>query len=547
MFSKFNFFKKNTIRKENAQRWFDRMDNRFSHGINREALIEFQKKLDNYAPSANLESYIKQFQNLPEFIHEMKKVPLAHLTPQARNLFAQITRFQVQDPLAALKLIVLLCCSEKVVFYENSFILMEMIKLIKQWMVSDQLPCQERLEFGFDCYNHWPLTGYYHQHNCDIRFSKEIFTEPLSITFIDYAKQSPDKALLLFDKQFSPDRSSFFLLAKNDSYYFLTFIEFFKEKRPKSYQDALLQYLYDTHYSSGPIAPTKGDINKILSQLYEILTDEQSPYRIDHEKICRYLILYAPPDQSWYLRLPEILWGIEQQKMTNDDRSLENFFISTMNAPEGAIFLPEVCNRYKKWAKNYLTFSQDDIESFLEHSKNMLQKIYDSLSIEYPRYRNKKSSILQQNMLLIETTADTYWEMAEWLFTENTKLYFYVLAVAIAKDHMTSDVTDKIAEKAQNKFLDHFEAFVKNDSQGCIDVIVYMIRQTQFSNYTEYLSPFLSELFPLFLKIDTDTARTALENGLDFHRNDRQPVWEPRDLRTNPLYEGINIRPVFYL
>ncbi len=51
--------------------------------------------------------------------------------------------------------------------------------------------------------------------------------------------------------------------------------------------------------------------------------------------------------------------------------------------------------------------------------------------------------------------------------------------------------------------------------------------------------PFLDRLLPIVIQINPNIAKAAVQEGINYQQHDREYIWHPHDLHTNPVYQGV--------
>jgi hypothetical protein len=502
-------------------------------------LIEFLTLIDGFNTCDDLVRYIKDFRELPELGKKIRISPV--ISEQSQKFFANLEQLSHANPIKALRLVIVLCCHGKI--YDNSLFIAQLKSAIHRYFFLDSIPLEIRLKLCLICSRNWPVSRYDHVAEC-------FFSDILPDLFIQYDKEEPQKALSLFEMVFPDDRDCFISFVEDRSD-FLRFISNHREERPKKYLQTLCNYLDDVHSREYP----EESVRKNSRILHEATNDPKFADVLsanDNELLKRaYAVLLKKsyPDESWYPGLACRLWEIVADDPVIDEALLDYCCIVTVNASDDFTCMDAICEKYREWVIRYKDFPSNELRQYEHHAKDSLELIRHSLD-EYPWYRNcyiTVADISKANVQFMDTIVRTYWEMVEWLLKNNLPACFYALKVAIRNDSFTCKETDKIAVEAEKKFLEHLEKFTGNYLNEAIDLIGSIIGDSQYSNYRDYLFPFLDRLIPLIIQLNPEIARASVQMGLNYRQHDRQHLWEPSDLHSNPVYQGLIEPKIFCL
>jgi hypothetical protein len=521
--------------------------------LDEKKLIKFLTLIDDFDKCDDLVPHIKDFRKLPE--EDFMKLPdidqtvsSASLSEQSLQFFADIDRLSRVNPITALKLVMVLCCHENI-YHTRPFIAKLSISLerlfitqlksaIHRYFFLDSIPLETRLKFCQICSRNWPVSHY--------DYGKDkFFSDILPDLFIRYDKEEPQKALSLFEMTFPYD--GYFISFIEDRSDFLRFISNHIEEHPKEYLQALCEYFVHIHCDVHSREYPEESVRKNSRTLYEATNDPKFADVLSAndndllKQACVVLLKKSYPDESWYPGLACRLWEIVADDPVIDKALLDYFCIVAVNAPDDFTRMDAICEKYREWVIRYKDFPSNEFGQYECHAKDSLNLINYSLC-EHPMFRNchiTVADISKANGRFMDAIIRAYWEMVEWLLKNNLPACFYALKVAIRNNHYTCEETDKLAVEAEKKFLEHLEEMIGNYPDEAAHLVGSIIGDSQYSNYRDYLFPFLNRLIPVIIQLNPEIARASVQVGLNYTSWPRWGRWRPRDLRSNPVYQGI--------
>ena len=146
-----------------------------------ENLIKFFNTFYELETDDNLLSFVKEFRKLLEFNWELR--PFESISQESSDYFTALDQFARENPLKALKLVILLCCHEEN-FYDNHVFITKLKSTAQGFFFLDSIPLLVRLKFCILCVHNWPIDDpMEYRSGC-------FFSGILSVLFIQYATEN---------------------------------------------------------------------------------------------------------------------------------------------------------------------------------------------------------------------------------------------------------------------------------------------------------------------------------------------------------------------
>jgi len=493
--------------------------------LRQQEALDFINVVQNTESSFDFSLIAEEFVKIPEINIFSQKFP--ELSLPSKKIFEKIYAINDTKPEIGLKIITILACNIECASYTPK--LEEVIfKKLEEWLMLDVLNRRTRIEWGVFCWKNWPVRF--------SNFDKNIFVKPLVKLFIAESEFDADYILTVYDdlfetrsnysyifNQFSEDPENFLLFAKN-----------LKEVRPRLLIDGLLRFIRDGKNGYGGY---NADIEKLKSscnELFEMLKGSDSLIEERREEILRELILYSYPDLPWYYDLHSSLWEREKNKACLDRMSSRNYFVITVNAAEEFENLSEINVLYNEWLSRYLDQGWLNKKNIIQHTKEMLNHIGDSLHATHPSNRNM-SFDEPNNHLLVEDTISSYWQMIDYLKENDFELFLYALETGLEQPTFTVDETIEIGNKAKQLLLLVFEQYCIDEVEKASSFITYMVSRSGYSSIDVHISEVLDNLYPVLFEINSTVAKKALSKGLKFEHS-HMILWKPRLNKTRVLH-----------
>jgi len=463
--------------------------------------IDFINNIVVSEPDFNFSFYKVTLQELPDTIaYGQPNMPLSH---EAQQYLNELDNLYLCQPLIALKLSSILVAWPIALSYYTQALNQAFINKMNDFLAMDSLPRKQCIEWGIYCWKNWP-------NQCS---SREKFVAVLVQQLIQEAYLDPDYTLVKYDeitKRSGYDSYIFHMF--EDAGHFLQFARLTKNQRPALILGGLERCLSEARRGYGDYHLTEESIRSIAKELFDISEENQYSALINHQIIYGNLIRYAYPDQEWYPVLFEKLWALECSKLITDERSVMNCFYIALNAPVGHPMIEVAQAYFHKWAFDYQKLIGDKPDALIKHAKNLIDSVNSACNEKYGMTRNK-SIPPPENNILVSDTIDAYWQMVNWLQNHNPMLCFYVLTVGIEMDTFTVQQTQRIGVQAKKQLIEMFEFFCHKHIKDAVDLMVYMIRRSRFSTIDVHLYEVLNVIYPVFLSIDAESAKYALNIG----------------------------------
>lgn len=496
----------------NSVRW---IKNSLSHFT---AAIEgFIKAIYDSEPDFDFAPYAESFAELPDLCNWEYKVP--ELSRPARKFFEKIYLLNVISPEIALKIITILVCSSDLAFYTTK--LKETVLLrLEEWLIGNDLPCRQRLEWGLFCWNNWPISSG--------QLGKNLFAKPLLKLCSEEAAIDPDFVLSVFDDVHSKRHRNSYIFSPffEDPQDFIEFARAVEKLRPSILIDALIRFVEDGKKGFGGYSPDLGKLREACNELHMIAEKNESLNVSVLGEIYRVLILYSYPDLPWYNSLHEKLWEIEKSKSEPDANSVGNHFIVGLNTVPRDPHVNDIRSSLKALLDQYKGEEHLGKEQAIERTGGILRQINGALHRDYPTTRNRSFSE-PNNSELVDDVVQSYWEMVGYLRETDKESFLYSLETALEKPTFTVAVTDKIGDVSRQVFISEFLGFSKENIDKGASLVSYMVGRSGYTNIEVRIRDVLDIVYPLLFSLNQEAALKALNEGLR-KEHGHMHLWRPK-------------------
>lgn len=411
-----------------------------------------------------------------------------------------------EGTLLALKVVISLLYRDSILHRNEE---MREILLCKQAMFfsTKNVPRKERIDFGIKIFREWPRDiGSQFQHH---------FTHPIEKLFIEEAKDDPQYILEKFDSlDKNKHRSFIFNFLEHRPLGMLEFARILKDERPLLFLNALSSFLkyYNTDWSNQKDVDTD-KIKQVSFELYSIIVENQYPENMDIEKNLQMLMHHAYMEESWYTNLCERLWAIESKKNQMDKESLKNYFLIAINCEENTKLVNEVHERFALWGESYKTFDVANYKLFIDFIDHINELFNKSLNNVFADMRNVTLPTTIERKILNDLVA-LCWNMTEWVYQRDKKLYFIVLKKLAHLDYTSEKISRRVvlAKQAAEIFIVRFDPFVKEDIESATDIVGHLLKGSSHCAETKcMINMILDQVFFMLEDIAPQNAKAELD------------------------------------